>query len=252
MIASPFGQGLAEEVKKRLNRRGVSEALFYHVSRPRRWITPICWTSCARASIEVLYVGGLQCRRPASSSVKPRPRRTTSNWSPATTRCQRRVVPGWCRSGRRRSPVHVLQPIRTPGTAAAAGHGPPSARRAPAAQRAGRSIATPPLSSGRRRSRRQARRTPRLSPKRYANSSSTRCSARIGLRRQGRRHRLRSVRLVRLDRRQVRGEGPDRIGGGRRTWIGYAPVCRSPAARARRIRPRIRRERTFRSASAAR
>ena len=31
------------------------------------------------------------------------------------------------------------------------------------------------------------------------------------VRRQGRRHRLRSVRLVRLDRRQVRGEGPDRL-----------------------------------------
>jgi branched-chain amino acid transport system substrate-binding protein len=41
---STYGKGLAEEVKKRLNQRGVSEVLFT-CTRPARWISRTCWTS---------------------------------------------------------------------------------------------------------------------------------------------------------------------------------------------------------------
>jgi branched-chain amino acid transport system substrate-binding protein len=54
---SPFGQGLAEEVKKRLNQRGVSEALFT-TYEPETMDYSDLLDQLRTASIDVLYVGG--------------------------------------------------------------------------------------------------------------------------------------------------------------------------------------------------
>jgi branched-chain amino acid transport system substrate-binding protein len=54
---SPFGQGLAEEVKKRLNQRGVREALFA-TYEPETMDYSDLLDQLRTASIDVLYVGG--------------------------------------------------------------------------------------------------------------------------------------------------------------------------------------------------
>jgi branched-chain amino acid transport system substrate-binding protein len=55
--SSAFGQGLAEEVKKRLNQRGVSEALFA-TYQPQALDYSDLLDQLRTASIEVLYLGG--------------------------------------------------------------------------------------------------------------------------------------------------------------------------------------------------
>jgi branched-chain amino acid transport system substrate-binding protein len=54
---SAFGQGLAEQVKKRLNQRGISEALFV-AYQPEALDYSDLLDQLSAASIEVLYVGG--------------------------------------------------------------------------------------------------------------------------------------------------------------------------------------------------
>jgi branched-chain amino acid transport system substrate-binding protein len=54
---SPYGKGLAEEVKKRLNQRGISEALFA-AYQPEALDYSDLLDQLSAASIEVLYVGG--------------------------------------------------------------------------------------------------------------------------------------------------------------------------------------------------
>jgi branched-chain amino acid transport system substrate-binding protein len=79
---SAFGQGLAEEVKKRLNQRGVSQALFA-AYQPEALDYSDLLDQLRTASIEVPYLGGyspdagLIIRQAATAP-------TASNWSPAT------------------------------------------------------------------------------------------------------------------------------------------------------------------------
>jgi branched-chain amino acid transport system substrate-binding protein len=54
---SAYGRGLAEEVKKRLNQRGVSEALFA-TYQPEALDYSVLLDQLRTASIEVLYLGG--------------------------------------------------------------------------------------------------------------------------------------------------------------------------------------------------
>jgi branched-chain amino acid transport system substrate-binding protein len=54
---SPYGKGLAEEVKKRLNQRGITEALFV-AYQPETLDYSDLLDQLSAASIEVLYVGG--------------------------------------------------------------------------------------------------------------------------------------------------------------------------------------------------
>jgi ABC-type branched-subunit amino acid transport system substrate-binding protein len=101
----PSGRGLAKEVKKRLNQRGISEALFA-AYQPKRWITRICWTSCAPPRSKC-FTSGATALTPASSFVKPETANTTST---GRRRCavDRRILVGG-RPGRRRDPVHLIQ-----------------------------------------------------------------------------------------------------------------------------------------------
>jgi branched-chain amino acid transport system substrate-binding protein len=103
---STYGKGLAEEVKKRLNQRGVGEVLFTAYAPGAMDFSDLLGQLSA-ASIEVLYVGGLQSRGRPHHSSSPRPQIQCPTGCRGLAVYWRVLVGG--RPGRRRSPVHVLQ-----------------------------------------------------------------------------------------------------------------------------------------------
>lgn len=88
---SAFGKGLAEQVKERLNQRGVPEALFATYS-PGAMDYSDLLEQLRAASIEVLYLGAI-APRPASSFARRATASTASNSSPGTR--FRRESSGW-------------------------------------------------------------------------------------------------------------------------------------------------------------
>ena len=112
------------------------------------------------------------------------------------------------------------------------GGGVPGCRHRPDRRRS--STPTRPSRRGRRRSSRRARRTRPPVAEALRQEQFDTVLGTIGFDAKGDVTGFEPVRLVRLDGRQVGAEGPDRIGGERRTWIGYARF--SILIRARSIR----------------
>ena len=168
---SAFGEGLAEEVKKRLNQRGVRETRFTTYP-PGAMDYSDLLEQLRAASIEVLYLGGYspaagllvrqaRDREYSVQLVAGDPLSTGEFW----------LVAGPAREGTLFT--SFSDPMQEPRAAEIMSR--VLARLSSPMQ--GRSIAMQRMSSGRRRSSRQARRTRPGSPRCCARSSSTRCSA---------------------------------------------------------------------------